>query len=99
MANLSDVKNDLSRYVAQVRRGGSVRILLRGVAVADLVPLVGGSEQGGDEAELAELERAGLARRRAALDASTERSLDRPGPRIRGGRAVETLLAERRAGR
>ena len=39
VANLADVKNDLSRFVAQVRRGGRVRILVRGVPAADLVPV------------------------------------------------------------
>jgi antitoxin (DNA-binding transcriptional repressor) of toxin-antitoxin stability system len=39
-AKLSDVKDGLSRYVEKVRKGGTVRILLRGVAVADLVPIV-----------------------------------------------------------
>jgi len=105
IANLSDVKNDLSRYVAQVRRGGSVRILLRGVPVADLVPVERGGEEGADDAELAELEKLGLARRGSTLDARAERDLDRPGPRVSPGRgtgsadAVKVLLAERRSGR
>ncbi len=99
IAKLSDVKNDLSRYVAQVRRGGSVRILVRGVPVADLVPIASGAEQGADDAELAELEKLGLARRGSALDARTERELEQPGPRVSQGGAVEALLAERRSGR
>jgi prevent-host-death family protein len=99
IAKLSDVKNDLSRYVAQVRRGGTVRILVRGVPVADLVPVAGGAEQGADDAELAELEKLGLARRGSKLDAQAERTLDQPGPRVSHGRAVEVLLAERRGGR
>jgi prevent-host-death family protein len=85
VAKLSDVKNDLSWYVAQVRRGGSVRILVRGVPVADLVPIVSGAEQGADDAELAELEKLGLARRGSALDARTERELEQPGPRVKQG--------------
>jgi prevent-host-death family protein len=99
IANLSQVKNDLSRYVAQVRRGGTVRILVRGVPVADLIPIESGGEKGADDAELAELEKLGLARRGSALDARTEHELGRPGPRLSGGRAVEVLLAERRGGR
>jgi prevent-host-death family protein len=99
IANLSDVKNDLSRYVAQVRRGNTVRILLRGVPVADLVPVESrGDEEPGD-AELGELEKLGLVRRGSPLDRRAERELDRPGPRVRGGRAVEVLVAERRAAR
>jgi prevent-host-death family protein len=98
-ANLSDVKDDLSRYVAQVRRGGSVRILVRGMPVADLVPIERGGAAGAEEAELAELEKLGLARRGGALSAKAERELGRPGPRVSGGRAVEALLADRRRGR
>lgn len=100
MANLADVKNDLSRFVAQVRRGGRVRILVRGVPAADLVPVerAAGTTQA-DDAELDELERLGLVRRGAAMNAKEQRELDRPGPRVRGGHAVEALLAERRSGR
>lgn len=96
LANLSDVKDDLSRYVARVRRGASVRILVRGVPVADLVPIARGSEKGTDDAELAELEKLGLARRGAALGARAERELEEPGPRVSGGHAVAALLADRR---
>jgi antitoxin (DNA-binding transcriptional repressor) of toxin-antitoxin stability system len=60
VANLADVKNDLSRFVALVRRGGRVRILVRGVP-ADLVPVQGPAEsEAGDELEIAELETMGL---------------------------------------
>jgi len=38
-ANLSDVKDGLSAYVERVRKGHRVRILVRGVPVADLVPI------------------------------------------------------------
>ena len=61
VANLAEVKNSLSRYVAQVRRGGTVRILVRGVPVADLVPVESRDESGAGDAELAELERLSLA--------------------------------------
>lgn len=100
VANLAEVKNDLSRFVAQVRRGGRVRILVRGVPAADLVPIEAGADSPeGDELELAELEKLGLVRRGVGSSARDARELDRPGPRARGGRAVESLLAERRAGR
>lgn len=100
VANLADVKNGLSRFVAQVRRGGRVRILVRGVPAADLVPIEGGTEAPeSDGLELAELEKLGLARRGVGASARDIRELDRPGPRVRGGRAAESLLAERRAGR
>ncbi|MET0593920.1 MAG: type II toxin-antitoxin system prevent-host-death family antitoxin [Polyangiaceae bacterium] len=99
VANLADVKNDLSRYVAKVRRGTSVRILVRGIPVADLVPVEDRGSSGSDDAELAELERLGLARRGSKLSAADERDLGRPGPRVKGRGAVDALLDERRSGR
>jgi prevent-host-death family protein len=101
IANLADVKNDLSRFVAEVRRGGRVRILVRGVPAADLVPVEKPSTASArDDVELTELETLGLVRRNAASPSSKDtRELERPGPRVRGGRAVEALLAERKATR
>src|SRR5437762_3384111 len=55
-AKLSDVKNDLSRYVARARRGERIRILVRGVAVAEIGPIEAARERKDDEnARLAEL--------------------------------------------
>lgn len=51
-ANLSDVKDALSRYVEKVKKGARVRILVRGVAVADLVPVVQDDDQVVAEKEL-----------------------------------------------
>lgn len=99
-ANLADVKNDLSRYVSAARRGVRVRILVRGVPAADLVPIEHHATPGEDDpSELAELERLGLARRGAGITPGDLRDLQRPGPAVRGGRAVEALLAERRGNR
>ena len=95
-ANLSDVKNDLSRFVEQVRRGGSVRILVHGVPAADLVPVSLGQGAGDDEVELMALERRGAIRRGKG---GFPDELARPGPKVKGGRAVEALLDERRRGR
>lgn len=96
-AKLSEVKDRLSHFVEQVGRGSRVRILVRGVPVADLVPIERGAteHEGWSRDELDELERAGLISRRVAADRKDDASLDRPGPKIRGGRAVATLLAER----
>lgn len=91
-ASLSKVKNELSKYVEQARRGEPVRILLRGVPVADLVPVAVGDESA-DEARLHDLERRGVIRRGSGR---WPRELDVPGPRVRGGSAVDALLAERR---
>lgn len=61
---MSDAKDDLSRYVDYVRRGGTVRILVRGVPVADLVPIeaVSASSRSAEQA-LADLERRSILRR------------------------------------
>src|SRR5262249_30686419 len=96
-ASLSEVKNDLSRYVDHVRRGGRVRILVRGVPAADLVPGSRGGE--GDAAEdprLGDLERRGLIRRG---DADVAPEILRPGPRLGKKSLAEALIDERREGR
>ena len=62
---LSDAKNNLSRLVEQVRQGERIRILVHGVAVADLVPV---SEEAGASATLglrmAELQKLNIVRPR-----------------------------------
>ncbi|MFN8628111.1 MAG: type II toxin-antitoxin system prevent-host-death family antitoxin [Candidatus Binatia bacterium] len=63
-AQISEVKNQLSRYLALVRRGEVVRILDRNRPIAQIVP-IGRAVEGrpvGTEA-LAEMERKGLIRR------------------------------------
>jgi prevent-host-death family protein len=63
-AQISELKNQLSRYLALVRRGEVVRILDRKRPVAQIVP-IGDTVAGkpvGPEA-LAEMERKGLIRR------------------------------------
>jgi prevent-host-death family protein len=92
MASLTRVKNELSRYVEYVRRGEVVRILVRGVPVADLVPIAG-VDEGADEPRLRELERRGVIRRGRG---TWPRELDSPGPRVEGNDAVSALIAERR---
>ena len=63
-AKISEVKNQLSRYLALVRRGEVVRILDRDVPVAQLVPIVHAApgRAAGPEA-LLDMERKGLVRR------------------------------------
>jgi antitoxin (DNA-binding transcriptional repressor) of toxin-antitoxin stability system len=96
-AKLSDVKNELSRYVDLVRHGETVRILVRRVPVADIVPVVASSESKGfSEHEILELERDGVVRRGRA---AWTRELERPGPRVRGNAGVDAVLRERREGR
>jgi antitoxin (DNA-binding transcriptional repressor) of toxin-antitoxin stability system len=96
VAKLSEVKDDLSRYVGYVRRGGRVRVLVRGVPAADIVPVapMGGKARESDAA-LAELERQGVVRRGSGR---LSREMLRPGPRLRGASIAATVAAERRSG-
>jgi prevent-host-death family protein len=88
VANLSEVKDQLSAFVEMARAGEPVRILVRGVPAADLVPASVGSAGGWAE----ELERRGMVRRgRASLDPE----LLRPGPPVDGAPSDE-LVADRR---
>lgn len=80
-ANLSQLKNQLSRYLALVRKGEVVRITDRKRPVAQLVPIghVTDGRVAGTEV-LAEMERKGLIRRGSgAIDAEILGS-DPPGP-------------------
>lgn len=95
-ARISDVKNHLSRYLALVRRGETVRILDRDRPVAHIVPIAqaAAGRPVGAEA-LAEMERKGLIRRGSGrLDAEI---LNRDPP----GRPCGVLAAllEEREGR
>ena len=96
-AKLSDVKNDLSRYVARARRGERIRILVRGVPVAEIGPIDSSREPArDDEARLADLERRGIIRRgRGGIEAG----ILKPGPRPHGRATSELLIEERRSGR
>jgi prevent-host-death family protein len=96
MVSLSEAKANLSRHVERVRHGESVRIQVRGVAVADLVPVIDEMPGGVDLSELQDLERAGLVRR--GHGALPEEIL-KPGPAMRGKGVMSALLDERRAGR
>jgi prevent-host-death family protein len=90
VANLSDVKNDLSRYVDHVKRGGRVRILVRGLPAADIVPVE--DEPAGWSAEEDDLERRGLIRRGKP---GVARELLRAGPRVNVKRLRRALDDER----
>ena len=43
-ASISELKANLSRYVNEVRRGGEVQVLDRGMPVARLVPAAAGND-------------------------------------------------------
>ena len=90
------MKNNLSRHLEFVRRGGRVRILDRDTPIADLVPIESTSGDD-DDALLRALERRGLLRR--GQGGALPAELLRRGPGGPHTGAVETLLEERRSGR
>jgi antitoxin (DNA-binding transcriptional repressor) of toxin-antitoxin stability system len=90
---ISDAKNNLSRHLKYIQRGGRIRILDRDRPVADLVP-VGVYDDDSDEALLASLERRGLARR--GIGSGLVKELLRPGPPDPKGEVLKALLEERR---
>ena len=57
--NIADLKNNLSRYLNEVRRGAEVLVKDRNKPIAMIVPLVVGSA---DQSELTELVAEGAAR-------------------------------------
>jgi prevent-host-death family protein len=96
MVSLSEAKAHLSRHVERARHGESVRIQVRGVAVAELVPISDQSSGQADDGDLRELERAGLIRRGKG---QMPELIFKPGPSVRGKGVAATLLDERRTGR
>jgi prevent-host-death family protein len=96
LVKIADAKNNLSRYLAYVRRGGRIRILDRETPVADLVP-VEAPLPGDDDALLQSLERRGILRRGAGGKLPSE--ILTPGPGGPEPEVVEALLEERRSSR
>jgi len=90
-AKISEVKNQLSRYLAMVKKGEVVRILDRDVPIAQIVPIAGAAA-GGDA--LLALERKGLVRRGSGKIPREILSQDPPGEPVG---ALDALLEERRA--
>ena len=89
---IADAKNNLSRYLKYVARGGRVRILDRDVPVADLVPIEPTATDDDDDRVLADLARRGLIRPGEPGPLPSE--IFRPGPRgKRGKRAGSQVLA------
>ena len=95
---IAEAKNNLSRHLAYVKRGGTVRILDRDTPVADLVPIERvPAGPGDDDALLASLEERGVIRRGTPGALPGDRI--RPGPADREGRLMSALLEERRGSR
>jgi antitoxin (DNA-binding transcriptional repressor) of toxin-antitoxin stability system len=94
-AKISEIKNQLSRYLALVRKGEVVRILDRETPVAQIVPISRPHAGGTPGAEaLAEMERKGLIRRGSRrIDREIIDSDPPGGP----GGVLAALLEEREA--
>lgn len=91
-AKISEIKNQLSRYLRIVRNGEVVRILDRKTPIAEIVPIAVRRSRGDDERWLAELERRGVVRRGTGKIPREIVAKPPPG-RISG--AVRTLIEER----
>ena len=92
-AKISTVKNQLSRYLALVRRGEVIRILDRNVPIAQIVPIRSPSgEQGAGTEALAEMERKGLIRRGSGVFDREILETDPPGKPVG---VLDALLDER----
>lgn len=94
-ATISEVKNGLSAFLRQVRRGESVLVLDRKVPVACIVPPSQAPKGGGMDVRLARLEEAGIVVRRRS--ASPLHVLGEPV--TSRGEVLDALLDERRDGR
>lgn len=96
IVRVGEAKNNLSRHLAYVRRGGRVRIMDRNTPVADLVPVEPAVDGSGDAAEIQSLEKRGVARRGKSGPLPSD--LLKPGPGKRA-RVLDALLEERRRSR
>ena len=95
-AGIAALKNNLSRYLDQVKGGESILVMDRNRPVAQIVPLpsaVRGSDS--DDERLTRLERKGLIRRAAA--GSRNWFAKRRPVKVKGS-VLKDLLDERRSG-
>lgn len=97
-AKIGELRNELSRYLAYVRRGGVVRVFDRDQPIADIVPVQEAASTGSSALDqaLADLERRGGLRR--GTGAVPARLLRGRLPRAKRS-VLEALLEERREGR
>jgi antitoxin (DNA-binding transcriptional repressor) of toxin-antitoxin stability system len=97
-AMVSELKNNLSRYLSYVKRGGVVRVFDRDRAIAEIVPIGHVVKSGTSELDgvLADLERKGVVRRGTGHLPPDFLTRALPCPRRS---VLEALLDERREGR
>ena len=94
-AKIGELRNELSRFLAYVRRGGTVRVFDRDRPIADIVPIQQAASTGSDALDqtLAALERRGVLRR--GTGEVSERLLRGRLPRAK--RSVLAALLEERS--
>lgn len=97
IVRISEAKNNLSRLLHYVRRGGRVRILDRDTPVADLVSVEPSMAGDDEEALLQSLARRGLIR--LGKGGPLPRELLTPGPGGPEAGVLDELLEQRRTGR
>jgi antitoxin (DNA-binding transcriptional repressor) of toxin-antitoxin stability system len=97
-AKIGELRNELSRFLGYVRRGGVVRVFDRDRPIADIIPVRESASTGSDALDqtLADLERRGVLRRGTGI--VPERLLRGRLPRAKRS-VLEALLEERREGR
>ncbi len=91
-ANIAELKNGLSAYLAEVKRGGSVLVSERNVPFAKIIPLSQCDDYDAEEMELVTRGLMSLPEDDSPLpDSFFEDDL----PFVLGNRAIEILLEER----
>lgn len=96
-ASVTEVKNNLSKFLELVSSGEAVLITDRGVPIARIESVRSDQNETGEQARLSRLERAGLMRRGRPL--SRRLLSESPAALKRGASALAALLEERREGR
>ncbi|MBI4610752.1 MAG: type II toxin-antitoxin system prevent-host-death family antitoxin [Candidatus Rokubacteria bacterium] len=98
-AKISELRNHLSRYLDQVRRGETIEVVDRNIPVARVVPVTPGSRGRGEEdrALIERLLRSGHVRSGPLKGVPEIVKRLPPGP-VKSG-VLDALLSERRVGR
>lgn len=98
VVQIAEAKSQLSRHLAYVKRGGTIRIVDHARPIADLVPIQADEdEDGDDDALLARLEKRGLVHR--GKGGPVPADLLRPGPAGNRAGVLDALIEERRSSR
>lgn len=96
-ASVTEVKNNLSKFLELVRSGEAVLITDRGVPIARIESVRSDQNESAEQARLSRLERAGFLRRGRPL---SRKLLSEPPATVkRGASGLAALLEERREGR